>query len=242
MIPLRDSVRSQRRPWVTYVIIAANLLVFAYQLTLTRLQLAHFAVQYGMVPARFWAGLFSGAGAPGHLGLVGLGGLGGVAGLAVTLAPLFTATFIHGGWLHLGGNMLYLWVFGDNIEDRLGHLGYVVFYLLAGAAANIAHAAAGAGSLVPAVGASGAIAGVLGAYLVAFPRARVLTLVPLGPFLRVIEVPAVFLLALWFLLQLANGVAGLGMPAGAGVAWWAHIGGFLAGVVVMMFLRRRAGR
>jgi len=235
MIPLRDSVRPRRRPWVSYVIIAANLLVFAYQLTLTRLQLTHFAAQYGMVPARFWAGLFGGAGGPGPFG-------GAAAGLALTLAPLFTSQFIHGGWLHLGGNMLYLWVFGDNVEDRLGHLGYVVFYLLAGAAANVAHAAAGTGSLLPAVGASGAIAGVLGAYLVAFPRARVLTLVPLGPFLRVIEVPAVLLLALWFLLQLLNGVAGLGMTGGAGVAWWAHIGGFLAGVVVMMFLSRRAGR
>jgi membrane associated rhomboid family serine protease len=152
---------------------------------------------------------------------------------------ILVSMFLHGGWAHLLGNMLYLWIFGDNVEDRLGHLKYLVFYLACGWAATLAHAWANPQSAMPAIGASGAIAGVLGAYLVIFPRARVLTLIPLGFFLRLTELPAVIVLGLWFVLQLFSGVASLGARTAeaGGVAWWAHIGGFAVGLAVGFAVR-----
>lgn len=236
MIPIRDSTRSRRFPIINFLLIIANFLVFAYELSLGREELAVFFHQFGLIPADLvkW---------------VGLAGDRGTATLpadpAMVLASLFTAMFIHGGWFHIVGNMLYLWVFGDNIEDRLGSLGYLAFYLLAGVAASLSHVVANPASTIPIIGASGAVAGVLGAYLVHFPRARVLALVPLGLFLQLIEVPAVLFLVLWFVLQLASGVAGLGVASQAseGVAWWAHVGGFVFGVLLILYLRlpRRSG-
>ncbi|OLD59222.1 MAG: hypothetical protein AUI33_16740, partial [Ignavibacteria bacterium 13_1_40CM_2_61_4] len=149
--------------------------------------------------------------------------------------------FLHGGWLHLGGNMLYLWIFGDNVEDELGHVRYLLFYLACGWIATLTHAYLNSASNVPSIGASGAIAGVLGAYLLMFPHGRVLALVPFGFFTRITELPALVVLGLWFVLQLFSGVATLGARTAhsAGVAFWAHIGGFVAGVVLGAFLRRR---
>ena len=154
---------------------------------------------------------------------------------------LVTSMFVHGSWLHLLGNMLYLYIFGDNVEDRLGHGRFVLFYLLCGAAAGAAQALTAPGSSVPMVGASGAIAGVAGAYVLFFPRARVLTLLPIFIFVQLIEVPAVFFIGVWFLWQIASGVATLGHDE-AGVAFWAHVGGFVAGLVLGPVLRQRQGR
>jgi membrane associated rhomboid family serine protease len=150
---------------------------------------------------------------------------------AASLLSIVTAMFLHGGWLHLGGNMLYLWIFGNNIEDRLGKLRFIAFYLGCGALASLTQAFIDPESTVPLVGASGAIAGVLGAYLVLYPRARVVTVIPIFFIIELATVPAVFVIGLWFLLQLAQGIGSIGTMTG--VAWWAHVGGFLAGVTAV---------
>ncbi len=153
---------------------------------------------------------------------------------------LFTSMFLHGGWIHLLGNMWFLWIFGDNVEDLLGHLRFLFFYLCCGVAGSLCHIFFNTGSTIPSIGASGAIAGVLGAYLVSFPFARVLTLVPLFLFWPIIELPAIFVLGSWFLVQLLNGAASLDPRLGANypVAWWAHIGGFLSGIILLGVLKR----
>jgi len=156
-----------------------------------------------------------------------------------TFDTLLTSMFVHGGWMHLIGNMLYLYIFGDNVEDRLGHVRYLLFYFLCGAAAGATQSLTNPGSTVPMIGASGAIAGVAGAYLLFFPNARVLTLVPVFIVLQIVEIPAVFFLGVWFLWQVVSGVATLGHDAG-GVAVWAHVGGFMTGMVLGPALKRRA--
>ncbi len=216
MIPLRDSTRSRRFPYVNVALIALNILVFFKEITLAEPELNRFFYAYGVIPAKVEA-LLS-AGAP----------------LLPLVLPFITAMFLHGNWLHIIGNMLYLWVFGDNIEDRLGHLPYLVFYLLVGMLGSIAHIIANPGSQVPIIGASGAIAGVLGAYFLTFPHARILTLVPLFFFITIIEVPALFFLLFWFIIQLLNGFSAAGLNANP-VAWWAHVGGFLAGAALIKF-------
>ena len=223
MIPLRDDVPSQRRPVVTIVLVVLNVVAFVYELMLGP-RLEPFLMQAAFVPAR----LFGGGGAPG-------------GDLQVDNALL--SMFLHGGWAHIGGNMLFLWIFGDNVEDRLGHLRFGIFYLLCGFVASYAHAFANPHSPVPAVGASGAIAGVLGAYLFLYPRARVLTAVVLGFYVTTIAVPALVYLPIWFLLQLISGLAAVARTSAetqaGGVAFWAHIGGFVAGPVVLLLLGGR---
>jgi len=224
VIPLRDSTRSRSVPFVNTLLIAVNVAVFALELGMSPAGLERFFLTFGVVPARYLTG--------GRIDMLAV---------ASNATPLVTAAFIHAGWLHLLGNMLYLWVFGDNIEDRLGHAGYALFYVATAVLSNAAHIAANPTSLIPTVGASGAVAGVLGAYLLLFPGARVLALVPIG-FLFITEVPAVLFLFVWFLQQLLNGIAALGAPAsvGGGVAWWAHIGGFVSGMaLVTMFAPAR---
>jgi membrane associated rhomboid family serine protease len=158
----------------------------------------------------------------------------------MTFLPLFTSMFMHGGWLHLIGNMLFLYVFGDNIEDRLGHLRYLLFYLLAGLGAAFTQIFINPVSQIPMVGASGAIAGVLGAYILLFPTARILTLIPIFFFIQLVELPAYLFLGIWFIMQLVSGMLSLGIGADAGgVAWWAHIGGFATGAVLLVFLKSR---
>ncbi|MGE5542943.1 MAG: rhomboid family intramembrane serine protease [Bacillota bacterium] len=216
MIPLRDSVRSRRFPVVNVLIIVANVLIFVYEMTLPGRQVDVLFRTYGLVPAKF--------------------AMTGVA----SFLPLITSQFLHGGPLHVGGNMLYLWVFGDNIEDRMGHLRYLVFYLLLGCISGLAHVMFNVSSRTPTVGASGAVAGILGAYFMSFPRSRILALIPLVIFWSVTEVPAVVFLFLWFVLQLLSGVASVGSSeVGAGVAWWAHIGGFVAGAALIRVFRTR---
>ena len=211
MIPLRDVIPSRTTPIVTIAIIVVNALAFLYQLSLGEL-VNDFILEYGLVPAAF------------------------------SWVAVFTSMFLHGGLLHVGGNMLYLWIFGDNVEDRMGHGRFVVFYLLCGVAAALAQTILNPDSVVPMVGASGAIAGVMGAYFVLYPRSRIVTLVPLFMFVQVMEVPAIFFLGIWFLMQFLSGVGSIatavaGEPAG-GIAFWAHVAGFLAGVSGVIVFRR----
>lgn len=219
MIPLRDNIPSRRFPLMNLALIVATVLAFLYEVSLPLAERQELIVRLGLVPARVLSP------APGEGGLL----------------DLVIPVFLHGGWIHILGNMLFLWVFGDNVEDLMGPGRYLVFYLLAGVAGNLAHVLANPGSTVPTIGASGAVAGVLGAYLLHYPRARIVALVPLGIFLTTAEVPAIFFLALWFLLQLANGLASLGvnaLNATGGVAWWAHVGGFVGGALLSVILRQ----
>lgn len=223
MIPLRDSARSRSFPYVNIIIIILNLVVYINEVMLEPYQLNQFFYTYGLVPADVMNAIYTGA------------------ALTPVLVNFITATFVHGGWFHVLGNMLFLWVFGDNVEDRLGHGKYLLFYLAAGVAGGVAHIMTNPASTVPVVGASGAVAGVLGAYIIAFPRSRILALVPLFIIFFLTEIPAVVFIALWFVLQLFNGVASLG-GAATPVAWWAHIGGFLIGVLLIKMLAPRRVR
>ena len=222
MIPLRDLNPIRTTPVVNYLIIIVNVLTFMWELSFgPNLERALFNVAF--IPARFWI--------PGYL--------------LPNLITMFISMFLHGGLLHIASNMLYLWIFGDNIEDRLGHGRYLIFYLLCGFGATLSHAFFNPTSRVPAIGASGAIAGVLGAYLILFPRAQVTTLIPIFFFITIRELPAVIILGLWFVLQLFSGVGSLsvaGAEQAGGVAYFAHIGGFVLGmilVVVMGGMRKR---
>lgn len=226
MIPVRDSIRSRRFPVVTVAIIAVNVAVFVHQSSLGSAALRMFYMRYGVVPVELT--LLPRFLVAGRLEIVWY-----------LLGTLVTAMFVHGGFVHLFGNMLYLWIFGDNVEDRLGRVRYLGFYLLTGIAGTLAHVVAAPSSNIPLVGASGAIAGVMGAYLISFPRSRVLALVPLFFFFHLVEVPAVLFLAFWFLLQLVYGVGSLAPGSADVVAWWAHVGGFATGVIL---IRLWAGR
>jgi hypothetical protein len=217
MIPLRDDNPSQTVPFVMRTLIALNLAAFLFELSLGT-SLREFVLGWGLVPLRF-AYAFSGA-----------------EPVAPTLVTALTSMFLHGGWIHLLGNLWYLWIFGDNVEDRLGHWGFLLFYFTGGLVAAAAHLVFNLGSPVPTIGASGAIAAVLGAYAVLFPRARVVTLVPIFFFFQIIPLPALLVLGLWFVVQIFTGTLSIG--AGGGVAWWAHIGGFVFGMVVMLRLRK----
>jgi len=222
MIPLRDANPSRTVPLVNYALIGVNVAVFLYEISLGA-GVENLIGEYGVVPARVNAAL-------------------GPAGFEPGVALSFVSSmFLHGGWMHLIGNLVFLYVFGDNIEDVFGHGKYLFFYLSCGCAAAATQVAAGPGSTVPMVGASGAIAGVLGAYVILFPRAKILTLVPIFFFLQLIELPAFLFLGIWFLMQIASGVLSLQIGADAGgVAWWAHVGGFSAGALLLPVLRRRS--
>jgi membrane associated rhomboid family serine protease len=219
MIPLRDNTRSHSFPYVNITLIAINIIVFFKEITLPSQHLNYFFHTYGVIPAQVIEQIIS-----------------GVPFIAIG-TPFITAMFLHGGWLHLLGNMLYLWIFGDNVEDRLGHLPYLFFYLSVGIIGSVTHIIANPSSQVPIIGASGAIAGVLGAYFLSFPTARILTLVPIFFFVTVIQVPALVFLPVWFVIQLLNGLSTAGMAANT-VAWWAHIGGFLSGAILLPFFSR----
>jgi membrane associated rhomboid family serine protease len=222
MIPLKDHNPTHRVPYVNLLMIAANLGVFVYQYFYISQGPDYLIQALGVVPRD----LFHSPAAGPH---------------ALLPAPLtvISSMFIHAGWLHLLGNMLYLWIFGDNVEDRLGHGRYLVFYLSCGIIAALTHAAVFAQSNVPCVGASGAISGVLVAYLLFFPRARVSTLFVIFIFIRIVRLPAVVLLGMWIALQIVGGMQSLGAAAG-GVAWFAHIGGLGAGLLLSLVMRRRA--
>lgn len=220
MIPIGDSIPTNRFPSVTYALIALNVLVFLYELTLGP-NLPGFFETYGFIPGKVTAQAL--AAAPGDVGV-----------------RFFGSMFIHGNWLHLGGNMLYLWIFGDNVEDSFGHARFLGFYFLAGLLAMTAHTWSMPLSDAPTVGASGAIAGILGAYLVMFPRARIYILIPLFIIFPIISVPAVLALGFWFFEQLTNGIGVLGGAQDwMNVAWWTHIGGFIAGMLLVVFFREK---
>ncbi len=231
MIPLRDARPPSRTPVVTLSLIAVCCAFFLWELV-TEVQGGQAALEdlvrtYGATPADLVAWI-TGAPAPSD------------ANSAQPLLGLFTSMFLHGGWLHLLGNMLYLWIFGNNVEDRLGRLWYPLLYVVGGVAAVAAHTLVEPTSTLPLVGASGAISAVLGAYLVLFPRARIQSLVFLGFFYQLIAVPAVIVLVFWFVLQLIDGIAALGVSAASGgVAVWAHIGGFVVGAVLALPFRLR---
>ncbi len=223
MIPLKNLRPRTHFPSVTLGLIIANFLVFFYQLSLSRRALQAFITTYSLTPARVQLAL---------------------AGSHFTLAqgfiPFFTSMFLHAGWLHIVGNMWFLWLFGGNVEDRLGHVPYLGFYLLCGLGAGTAQTLFSLGSTIPSLGASGAIAGVLGAYIIFFPSSKILTLVTLFFWWFFARLPAVLFIGLWFLVQFLSGVSSLGSStAQGGVAWWAHVGGFLLGMLLVSGMRRK---
>ena len=223
MIPVGDEPRSRAFPFVNLTLIVVNVLVFFYELTLRPRDLQALFFDWGVVPVRLvdWLQSPSGWEVP---------------------ATVITSMFLHGGWLHLIGNMLYLWVFGDNVEDALGHVKYLLFYLASGIGAVALQVAIDMDGTIPMVGASGAISGVLGAYLVLYPTATVAVLVPWFWFFGFMPMPAAVLIGFWFLLQLFSGVASLGAQAvgvETGIAFWAHIGGFITGFLLVLLLRPR---
>jgi membrane associated rhomboid family serine protease len=236
VIPLKDDVVARTFPFVNIGLILLNAIGFAYELGLSPSRLERFLYQAAVVPA-----LYAGED---HA-------LRPLEAILTSFHPelgarILISMFLHGGWAHILGNMLYLWIFGDNVEDRLGHFKYLAFYLLCGWTASYAHIWSQPVSGIPSIGASGAIAGVLGAYITLYPRARVVTLLPLGILAPLVQLPAALFLGLWFVQQFVLGALDLATPAGAGggIAWWAHIGGFAAGFVLVWVFRkpRRASR
>ncbi len=234
MFPLKDDVPSRTFPFVTIGLIGLNVLVFLYQFSLqfspepAALRGAQaFLFEFGVIPCRL------------------AGSCGSPADFPSPVATLFTSMFVHGGLFHIFGNMLYLWIFGDNVEDTLGHGRFLLFYLASGVAAVLGQTLVNPTSQVPMIGASGAVSGVLGAYLILFPHAGVLTAIIFGFFVRLVRIPAIFVLGFWIVVQIVNGVVtySVSAPGGrgeGGVAWFAHVGGFAAGVVLLFLLRPRA--
>jgi membrane associated rhomboid family serine protease len=220
MFPIADDNPRINTPYVTWSLIGACVLVYVWQFSLGANSGEIAVYQYGMIPAR----LFGEATLDPELATV------------PAWATVFTSMFMHGGWMHLGFNMLFLWIFGDNIEDSMGHVRYLVFYLTCGVAAALAQAFVNPGSTVPMVGASGAISGVLGAYLLLHPRATVRTMIFLGVFVTMVHLPALIVLGLWFLMQLVS--AAFSSSGEPGVAFWAHIGGFVAGMALVPLFKK----
>jgi membrane associated rhomboid family serine protease len=216
-IPLKDLNPRRSYPFVNTALILANFIVFVYQLTLPLSAFKAFVFTNATVPARFpsW--------------------FAGHAPFELTFLPLLTSMFLHSGVAHILGNMLFLWIFGDNVEDYYGHVAYLLFYLGCGFGSGLLHVLFNLHSTLPAIGASGAISGVMGAYLVLYPRSRILTLV----FVFLLPIPAVFILGGWFVMQFLSAIGSLGMTTSGGVAWWAHVGGFLMGVLLTTLAERR---
>lgn len=228
MIPLKDDIPSRSFPVVNTAFIILNVAAFIYQLLIGD-RLDAFIHEYGVIPIRYY---YEGVQTD----------LGDVVYFSTRdrILPLFSSMFLHGGFLHLGGNMLYLYIFGDNVEDRMGHARYFFFYLLCGLAAAGVHIVTNQESPVPTIGASGAIAGILGAYALLYPRARVVVLVPIIVIFQVIQLPAMIVLGFWFVMQLFQGTLALSAESSAtgGVAWWAHIGGFVFGLAAISLFKR----
>ncbi len=222
MFPLKDTIPSQTFPFVNIFLIIINSVVFLFEVSLGPQQLQAFIHQFGVIPAKFF-----------------LMAQNDPANVVGRYLPIFTSIFLHGGWFHIIGNMWFLWIFGDNVEDRMGHFRYFIFYILVGLLAGITHIYLNPASTVPTIGASGAIAGVMGAYFILFPNSRIITLIIIVFFVDIIEIPAFFFLGFWFLLQFFQGTASLMAPTNmGGVAWWAHFGGFVAGAILVFFFKK----
>lgn len=228
MLPIRDNINSSIRPFMNWLIIALNVAIFFYQVSLDRPELEQVISTYGMIPER-----------------LNLDEPLSLLADPFVVITMVTSQFLHGGWLHLISNMWILYVFGDNIEDRMGHFRFLFFYVLGGIVANLLQAIVFPDSPIPAIGASGAVAAVLGGYIISFPRARVLTLIILFLFPWFVHIPAIVYLGFWFIAQLYSGLFALGGlegPPAGGIAWWAHIGGFLFGLVMVnLFTFRKGG-
>jgi membrane associated rhomboid family serine protease len=223
MIPIKDNIPTLRRPYLTIGLIITNVLIYLYQFALGESG-RDFVFQFGAIPYEIT-----------HFAEV-------TPALAAPIAlTVFSSMFLHGGWFHLGSNMLYLWIFGNNIEDRLGPVRFLIFYLASGVVAVLTFVVTSPNTKVPLVGASGAVAGLLGAYIIAYPRARVLTLIWVFYFVRLVWLPAAFFLGFWFILQLISGLPTLAGAGSSGIAYFAHIGGFVFGLLVCRFTRMRYG-
>ena len=224
MIPFKDSIPSRRFPFMTVMLIIVNVVVFIYELSLPWEELDDLIATYGVVPSKLQL--------VAHNPVRVLGEMAG---------SMVTTTLLHAGFVHLLGNLWYLWIFGDNVEDRMGPIRFLLFYLSCGILASATHIVFNLNSPVPTIGASGAVAGVLGAYLVSYPFARVLTLLPFFIIWPVVELPAILVLGFWFVVQIFNGTAAVGSTSDmmAGVAWWAHIGGFISGILLLRVFANR---
>lgn len=223
MIPLKDTTPRRSVPLVTLLLIGVNVAVFIHQITLPPAAGDAFIRTYALVPAK-----------------ISLALAGRHYTFAQALAPLFTCMFLHGGFLHILGNMWFLWIFGGNVEDRFGSFVFLLFYLVCGIGSSVSQLLFSWGSHIPSLGASGAISGVLGAYIVFFPGSRILTLVPLFIIWFTARIPAVIFIGLWFIAQFLSGLSSLGAAASGGVAWWAHVGGFLIGLLLAFAVGGRA--
>jgi len=215
MFPLYDTVRSRRFPFINLMLILINILAFLYEMQMDPSVLKEFIFEWGLIPARL------------------------LNDPSMAWSTIFTSMFLHGGWIHIINNMWVLFIFGDNVEARMGGIRYLIFYLLCGVAAGLLQTYVLTSSQQPMIGASGAVAGVLGAYLILFPHSRIASLVPILFIFTIIEIPAVIFLLFWFVLQLYSGLFAIGGGSGSGIAWWAHVGGFLFGVIMVVFFRRR---
>lgn len=224
MFPLRDSAPSGAFPAMTLAIITANVFVWFHELSLGS-GLHQFVSEYGLTPAR----LMLSYRLPGGI-------------LSNAVIPMFTSIFMHAGWMHLIGNMWFLWIFGDNVEDRLGRFNFLVFYILSGIGASLIQVVVHPTSSIPMVGASGCISGVLGAYLLSFPQARIHTLFIFFVIVRFLEIPAFLFLILWFVFQFISGAADFGSADGGGVAYWAHMGGFVVGMFLLVVMPNKKPR
>jgi len=243
MIPIRDNIPARTKPVVNYTLIGLCTVVFLLQLG-DEIGEPSLVERYGMIPARITdpdkpVEIPERVARRTSRGIELTESIRPAAPSAVPpLLTMLTCIFLHGGWMHFLGNVWFLHIFGDNVEDRMGHVGYLVFYLASGAAASFAHLLSAPGSTIPTIGASGAIAGVMGAYLLLYPRARVLTLIPIFIILHMVVIPAPVFLGIWFLIQLFQGTMQVAATEAAGVAWWAHIGGFAVGAAVAWILQR----
>lgn len=220
MIPLRDTTKSAGFPFVNFTLIIICALTFLYEVSLGRNMIV-FIYEYGLIPADVFSSSPN-------------------TGFYDRSYPFFSSMFLHGGWLHLIGNMLFLYIFGDNVEGRMGHFKYLVFYIICGLAAAVFQFVTNINSDIPMVGASGAISGVLGAYITFYPRSKILTLVPIFFFIQLIHIPAAVFIFIWFIIQFLSGVSTLGVPKETGgIAFWAHIGGFVAGLILARFFEKK---
>jgi membrane associated rhomboid family serine protease len=215
MFPLYDTVRSRSFPFVNLILILANVVAFLYELRMDPATLEEFIFTWGLIPARF------------------------ISDFSNTWGIIFSSMFLHGGWFHIINNMWVLFIFGDNVEAGMGKIRYLIFYLSSGAAAALLQTYVLPSSLVPMIGASGAVAGVLGAYLILFPRSRIASLVPILFIFTIVEIPAVLFLVFWFVSQLYSGWFSIQGGGESGIAWWAHIGGFVFGLIMVLIFRRR---